>query len=258
MLCNVPPMIVNYTEEGWKIITQRAHGLLAMQIGMFWNEKERPRRWAETLVAIAEHDDAEVELDGERLLTKTGGPLNFDMKAFDLGHCERLYDLVLTKSRFIALLTAYHMNFLYRNDESKDPQCKAFFKKLDQEQHRWTKELEMSTAELKTVYPLLEWCDAFSLLICQDQLQPEKRSVEISQGPDKRSYLLHKMDEKTLTVTPWNFCKKEFEVHYEYRCLPQISFSSDKEFREAFRVAEVKEQCWTLKRTGPVRQPKKV
>jgi Protein of unknown function (DUF3891) len=251
-------MIVNYTEEGWNIITQRAHGLLAMQLGMFWNEKERPKRWAETLIAIAEHDDAEVELDGETLLTKTGGPLNFDMKPFDLEHCTRLYDLVLTKSRFIALLTAYHMNFLYRAEASRNPQCKAFFKMLDEAQAQWSKELEMSTADIKKVYSLLEWCDAFSLLICQDQLQPEKRSVEISQGPDERSYLLHKIDDKTLTVVPWNFCAKEFEVHYEYRCIPQMVFSSGHEFREAFRAAKVKEQCWTLKRTGPVRQPKKV
>jgi hypothetical protein len=75
-------MIVNYTPDGWEVITQRSHGLLAMQLGMEWKQAARPQRWAETLLAIAEHDDAEVELDGEHLLTPRGGPLNFDMKQF--------------------------------------------------------------------------------------------------------------------------------------------------------------------------------
>ena len=68
-------MIVNYTEQGWEIITQRAHGLLAVQIAMQWRIKDRPERWVETLIAIADHDDAQTELEDDDLLTPQGGPV---------------------------------------------------------------------------------------------------------------------------------------------------------------------------------------
>ncbi len=42
-------MIVIYKEEGWEVITQRAHGILAAQIGFQWRLKDRPERWMETL-----------------------------------------------------------------------------------------------------------------------------------------------------------------------------------------------------------------
>ncbi len=36
-------MIVNYTEIGWEIILQRAHGSLAAQIAAHWKKEERPK-----------------------------------------------------------------------------------------------------------------------------------------------------------------------------------------------------------------------
>src|SRR3954469_25116193 len=107
-------MIVNYTQSGWEVITQRAHGLVAAQVAMHWKMKERPERWLETLMAIAEHDDAEVELDGENLLTEAGGPLNFSMKGFDGQHCREMAMLTITKSRYIALPVSMHLEFLHR------------------------------------------------------------------------------------------------------------------------------------------------
>jgi hypothetical protein len=34
-------MIVNYTEAGWEIVTQRAYGLLAAQIAQQWKHGSR-------------------------------------------------------------------------------------------------------------------------------------------------------------------------------------------------------------------------
>jgi len=73
-------MIVNYSAEGWEIITQRAHGLLSAQIAMQWRKKDRPERWTETVLAIADHDDAQIELEANDLLTPLGGPVNYKMK----------------------------------------------------------------------------------------------------------------------------------------------------------------------------------
>ena len=44
-------MIVNYTDRGWEIISQRAHGLLAAQAAMAWRVKDRPERWTETVLS---------------------------------------------------------------------------------------------------------------------------------------------------------------------------------------------------------------
>lgn len=56
-------MIVTYTEGGWQVITQRTHGILAAQIASQWEKIGVHNREIETILAIAEHDDAEVELD---------------------------------------------------------------------------------------------------------------------------------------------------------------------------------------------------
>jgi hypothetical protein len=239
-------MIVNYNLQGWEVITQRSHGLLAMQLGMEWKQSERPQRWAETLLAIAEHDDAEVELDGEQLLTAQGGPLNFDMKQFELAHCNRLFNLSITKSRYIALLSSLHMDFLYRDFARRDPVAKKFLKQQHLMQAKWRKELSISTSEIKSTYSLLEWCDAFSLIICQDLIQSEQRSIEISRGPNSIKHQLFSLGKNILTVSPWPFQSKSFTVHHESRLIKQMKFNSSEEFRKYFNEAKVEEVSWKL------------
>ncbi|MEP6726100.1 MAG: DUF3891 family protein, partial [Bacteroidota bacterium] len=159
-------MIVNYAETGWEIVTQRAHGLLAAQLAMHWNKKRRPERWTETVLAIAEHDDAEVELDGENLLTPNGSPLNFDMKSFELNHCEQLSALAMTKSRYIQLLTSMHMDFLYRKDAHKINGAAHFLDQQSKVRAIARKELAIKKSTAENIYCLMEWFDACSLLLC--------------------------------------------------------------------------------------------
>lgn len=250
-------MIVNYTEQGWEIITQRAHGLLAAQFGMQWRFAERPSRWLETLLAIAEHDDAEVELDSEDLLTPQGGPVNFAMKTFNQEHCERLSRFSITKSRYIALLTSMHMEFLHREEEKVNDQAKEFLVQQRRLQEEWRKDLKLEKEAVKKTYSLLEWCDAFSLLICQKQLQPERRSIEISQGPDGERYQLYQVDSNKLTINPWPFETPAFSVSYETRLISQLQFKDSSAFREQFHKAKVTEVVWSLVKTEPPAEPKK-
>lgn len=239
-------MIVVYKEEGWQVITQRAHGLLAAQLAMQWRAKDRPERWTETVLAIAEHDDAEVELDGENLLTSTGGPLNFDMKVFEAEHCRRLAALSQTKSRYIALLASLHMEFLYRKDAGEMPEAEVFLKEQKALRSVWQKELGLTEEEIQRCYNLLEWADACSLLLCQSALQPERRKLEISTGPDGEMYHLAQVDDKTLTIEPWPFEAKTFSVNFERRLINQLQFSSSAAFRKAFLATPVQEIRWTF------------
>ena len=251
-------MIVNYKEEGWQVITQRSHGIVAAQVAAHWRAKDRPARWTETLLAIAEHDDAENELDRENLLTPTGGPLNFSMKNFELEHCQKLSSLTVAKSRYIALLTSMHMVFLYSKDEENDGEAKRFLEEQRKRQAQWRKELGIRAEEAKQAYSLLEWCDALSLLICKGEMPPEQRKLEISTGPDGKLYHLLQLEEDVLTVQPWPFEPNRFEVSFETRMLSQLQFSSSEELRTAFQKAPVKEARWTLRKEGnlPVKKKK--
>lgn len=239
-------MIVNYKEGGWEIITQRAHGLLAAQFGFRWKLEDRPERWIETLLAIAEHDDAEVELEGENLLTNQGGPLNFTMKNFELEHCERLSRFSITKSRYIALLTSMHMEFLYKKEEKTNEQVRKFLQGQRKLQVGWRSELQLEKETAEKIYSFLEWCDAFSLLICQNEIQPEHRSIEISRGPYGNKYQLYQVDTNKLTIDPWPFEPFSFKVSFESRLISQLQFKDSAEFREAFHKAKVDETVWEL------------
>ena len=250
-------MIVKYKEEGWEVITQRAHGIVAAQIGFNWKFKELPRHWVEVMMAIAEHDDAENELDGENLLTSAGGPLNYDMKKFDLDHCMNLASLTIVKSRTIALLTSMHMEFLYASAKQETNKAVEFLAKQKKLRTQWMKELGMTEKQTMELYDLLQWCDAFSLLICKEEMQEEQRKTEISAGPDKVIYYLTKIDEQTISVDPWPFASDEFSVLYERRQLSQISFSSSAEFRKMFLDSKVDQKSWTIKRIPSKRSTKK-
>jgi hypothetical protein len=47
-----------------------------------------------------------------------------------------------------------------------------------------------------------------------------------------------------LTVEPWPFQEKEFKLTLETRLIPQLTFSSDREFNSEFKKAVVIEKVW--------------
>lgn len=228
-------MIVNYTDAGWLIVTQRSHGLLAAQICAHWKKNRQPKRWVETLIATAEHDDAHQEMEQENLLEETGGPKNFKAIPFEEAYCEKLLKLALSKGRYIALLIARHIHFLY----GQDPLAEAYCRALKEREKKWTKETQTTSEEIGKSYQLLEFCDALSLLICQQAVQPENRKIEISRGPDGKSYQLNASNDQQLTVSPWPFEVNAFTVTYESRLLEQLTFSDPEEFKKHFFNAPI-------------------
>jgi hypothetical protein len=241
-------MIVNYTEQGWEVIMQRAHGLLAAQVAMQWRKKDRPKRWTETLIAIADHDDAQTELQADDLLTPQGGPVNFKMKKFEPEHCQRLHDFSISKSRYIALLTSMHMVFLHMAEADTDPLVKPFLAEQQRLQSVWMKQLGITQQEADSAYGLLEWCDAFSLLLAQHEVQPENRTIEVSRGPDNKQYKLMQNDNGSLTVKPWPFDEKSFSLTLESRVLTTLQFKSCDQFKKELAEAAIVEKVWRLEK----------
>ncbi|WP_316761612.1 DUF3891 family protein [Pedobacter aquatilis] len=228
-------MIVNYTKEGWEIITQRCHGLLAGQICAEWKISERPERWIETLISTTEHDDVFNEFNISPLLTSTGGPIDFAMTKFDQNACSRMIDMALTKSRFIALLFARHIAFTH----GEEPMAKKYLARLKKLEKQWLKDAQISVGDVDYAYSLLEFCDAFSLLICQHLIPPEKRNLEIGQGPHGRSYEFFQHQDGRLIVSPWPFEVSRFEIAYERITLASLTYKSEDDFRKAIRAAKI-------------------
>lgn len=227
-------MIVDYDGIGWRIITQRAHGLLAGKICARWNLKNHSIPWMETLIATAEHDDVYNEFNRDPIIDANGAPINFKATSFDLDASTMLMDMALTKSRFIALLVSRHIAFTH----GKDASAKNYIKFLQDKEKIWLKEAGETKTTLNKAYQLLEFCDAFSLLICQNQVPPENRILEISSGPDGEAYTLCEIEGK-LVVEPWPFNTDEFDADYEVRILKQLKFASDDEFRGLLKGADV-------------------
>ncbi len=243
-------MIVNYKINGWEVITQRTHGLLAMQLGSHWRKEERGDRWPELLIAIADHDDAHIELERDDLLTVQGGPLDFKMKSFKLEHGLRTMAFALSKSRYIALLCSMHLAFLAAQTEPEILSVAKFLAAQENMRSIWRHQLKINETDAKADYRLLEWCDAFSLLICQRENQPEERWVEISNGPNGNTYSMSQPAPGVLTVEPWPFDVVAFEVRFERRELQQLKFRSCEQFKKVFLKAPVKEKIWLIKKSS--------
>lgn len=241
-------MIVNYTAEGWEIVTQRAHGLMAAQIANHWQHSIRTERWTETLLAIAEHDDAQVELERENLLTPQGGPADFKMRKMEYLHCVKTLDFSLSKSTYIALLCFMHLDFLLRGESGSDADTARFIRQQKENRKLWRKQLGITANDAEKDYRLLEWCDALSLLIAQRDNQPEARAVEISRGPDGNLHRLIQTEDQQLTVYPWPFEENSFELYYECRLLKQLQFKSTVAFREYFLNSPALIKRWMMKR----------
>jgi hypothetical protein len=244
-------MIVNVKRNGWEIIHQRAHGLLAMQLASHWRPDQRAIRWIETLLAIAEHDDSQEDWQGTNHLNDNGTPMNFDMKKFSLTQARRVTAMSEQKSRWIALLISRHMSFLYEPMRGDNRELDAFLDEQKQRQQRFSRELKVKAAEVQYAYDLMQWCDQFSLILCLDDLPAGQRALEISKGPDGRRYEVVQRTDTTLKVEPWPFESDELTVEVEACVIHQLSFANDSQLLEAIKASPTQTKTWRLTKEDP-------
>ncbi|HEY9809063.1 MAG TPA: DUF3891 family protein [Halomicronema sp.] len=239
-------MIVNLIETGWEIIYHRAHALLAAQLAGQWKKEESPLRLYETVAAISHHDDLEKEWEGNHL-TSAGAPLDFTLeKDFQLPKMRDFTQNARYRGRWVALLISMHMSFL---NEVRRGELAEFDSFLDEQlvnQKKWRKELGISKEEADKAYAFFRWCDRLSLILCQHKLPDRERCLEITTWPDGTRYEVMQREDKTVTVTPWPFEKKQFTVNVEASNLNQIKFDSSKELTEALLVAPIQVLEWTF------------
>jgi hypothetical protein len=242
-------MIVRQHERGWEITSQRAHGILATQLGFHWQAAQRPIRFAETLIALAEHDDCQQDRKGRRQLTPAGAPIHFELLEYDLDQAREICALSLNKGRWNALLTSMHMDFLYEEKRAEDEQLAAFLDKQKKLRTKWLRALGVSKAEAQQAYEFLEWCDAFSLLLCLGKIQPEERRMDISCGPDGTMYQVwQRTKDGSLSVEPWPYDCEKFVVRVDYRVVEQLQFKDSNELADALDAAPIASKEWLLRK----------
>jgi hypothetical protein len=244
-------MIVASHQKGWKIINQRSHGLLAAMIAYQYDINLPNEIIVPTLIAIAEHDDGVEETMQDKNLTEVGAPRHFLVSGAsnktDLEQHYNVMEIATSKSQLNALLTSMHLDFIFSGKKAgEDKELDTFLIKLAKNRKETLKHLEVDQKYVQRLYRFLEWCDAFSLLICMDKIQPEGRKMEISESPDGEMNQTFYKDENVITVEPWVFKTNTFTVFYEYKVVEQLKFESIEDFDEMCKKTPVQRQNFTF------------
>ncbi|MBF9252880.1 DUF3891 family protein [Pontibacter sp. 172403-2] len=241
-------MIVNATPEGWEIIYQQAHGILAAQLAFYLQPALQCPHWPETIVAIANHDNRQKTWQGRDGLTPAGAPADFTLLPVTLAQAKALMHAVRFQSRWVALLTSMHMSYLYEGQQGQSKDIDAFVREQQELQHNLRQHLGISKEAAAKAYAVMQWCDRLSLILCRNELPAGERHLEISAGPDGEVYFVKQRPDESLHVEPWPFAQPQLEVQTEYRILEQLQFKDDAELAEALHQTAVKYKKWLFRK----------
>lgn len=247
-------MIVNQTMNGWEIFSHSSHGLLAGHIANELQSNLKSQNWVETLTAIIEHDDRQLDFDEKDYLSKIGMPLDFLQEnrtvADIINRSKRLLIQAECKSTWVALLINHHLQYIYKNDAKEKKSIQSFLKLLKNQEKEYCKMHDISAEELKRVYQIMLFADRCSLILCQDAVPNAGRYLEINRSIENKSYWIKELKSSSslLTVEPWIFQKDDFEVRAEYKLLRKTSFSSNQEFKKEFDDADVLMKTWSFQK----------
>ena len=235
-------MIVIHLNEGWKVISQYTHGLLAGKLAVRLKPELKPKYWIDTLTGIIEHDDQQLDFDEEDYLTEIGTPQDFAMgaqsKKESLEHAERVYANSIQKSQMIALMVGRHLENLY-SDLAKDLKgMREFLNNVKKRRKNQRSLYGISKSDEDAAYAVLLFCDRLSLILCRDQVPEVGREVEINSTIDDQTYYLKRVDDK-ISIRPWPFDEKSFEVEFEYQILAQSQFDGNSDLRKSMSQSDV-------------------
>ncbi len=241
-------MIVYPIPEGWEIIYQQAHGVLAAQLAYCLKPVLRCPYWTETLIAIANHDNRQKTWRGKDGLTKAGAPADFTLLPPTLEQAKALMHEVRFQSRWVTLLTSMHMCFIYEAKRGESRDFASFLEEQQAFQKQLHKSLGIKKSEAAKAYAILQWCDSLSLILCRNELPKEERSLEIATLADGEAYTVKQRKDETLQIAPWPFENESLVVQVEYRKLKQLQFNTDNELATALQQADVALKTWIFKK----------
>ncbi len=236
-------MIVNTTNKGWEIISQYAHGLLAGRIAAQIHPKYRPVQWVETLTAVIEHDDKQIDLGIQSCLSDSGVPLDFTLSKAEpqemvVQRAQGLMELALNKSRWIALLISCHLDFLY-NNENAGEELKGFLKEGLNFRKKAAKKFDLTEKKIQEYYQILKFSDRLSLILCKNEIPEKGRKLEINKSINDQTFYVSKNEENQITIDPWCFKDQSFDLSVETRYVKQTTFRSGDALKSTLDKTEV-------------------
>jgi hypothetical protein len=243
-------MIVNAVGEGWEVITQRAHALLAAQLIAPWHVEARPSRWMEILAALVQHDDEENYWEQTDHLSDLGTPLNFDRMGIERAMLKerRVIASAYDQDVWVGLLISRHNTYIYEDLYGTDKQLAAFLDEQADNRKRWLKQLGIKHKELETDYAFMNWGDRLSLILCQRQLPDKERRLEITIGPSGERYEVFQRKDGTVGLEPYPYDEDRLTFSVNKRILTQPQFKDTAEFRKVLEATPVQMCRWTIAR----------
>ena len=240
-------MIVKLQPDGWEVIYQRAHGLLAVKLASHWREYERGPYWVDLLAAITQHDNNQKEVRDGSQLTQLGAPADFMVvRSSALEQARRVVDDASYQGRYVALMTSMHTSYIYRSKGENDSAFAAFLDEQKIAQKRWMLGLGLKKVEAERDYAIMQWCDRCSLILCEGEIPADARRLEVTPLPDGENSFIWQREDQALTVEPWPFATNVVEVSVEVSRLSQLEFESSDALYAALKEAPTTVRSWTF------------
>ena len=241
-------MIVNFINDGWEVIYQRAHALLAVKLAHTWRKQDHSSYWVDLLAAIAQHDNDQPDL-GVDQLTPQGAPADFMIASGSpLKQARQVVEDAAYQGLYVALMTSLHTSYIYRDKTESDSDFATFLEEQAQAQERWRRALGLKKAEVERDYAVMQWCDRLSLVLCKNELPEDERRLEATRMPDGKGSFVWQRADRSVGVEPWPFEPVEVEFGVETRVLTQLSFKNPEVLREALNAAPTRVKSWSFRK----------
>ncbi len=239
-------MIVNPRQNGWEVIFQRSHAMLAAQLAYY--HPPQARNWFSTLAAVLQHDDEERHWEGTAHLTEAGTPLDFTLSVagLNLDQLNEKLRAVAQQDRWAGLLIARHMSALYEEFRGENKALGTFLDELRKQQATWYRTLDVTQADVEAAYAVFRWADQLSLILCKRQVPDGGRALDVQCDAGGTLHRVSEAEHQTLRLDPWVYHTEPFTVQVEARILTAVTFKDEKSLLAALETAEVETLSWTF------------
>lgn len=245
-------MIVRKTHQGLHIIFQASHGLLAGKIADQLMIKYRPLLWLETLVAVIEHDDQQLNFKENNYLSELGIPLDFTEDSGSviksIKRAKRVLEHAKSKSLWTALLVSFHLDFLFESLREKSVKANQFLDEQKAFRQETASYFGIDEDKALSHGAILRFCDRCSLILCKDEVPDGERKLEINTSIDGKTYFIYRRKNGNLSITPWCFEVDSFELSTEETVLEQTKYKSQKEFKDVLEAAPRRNMTWKFEK----------
>ena len=244
-------MIRRKDSEGWILVSQHDHAVLAGEIIALWGNGAfmRPRPFDEVVFAVAEHDSGWREWDSRpKINPENGYPANFmEMEPGDQYEIWKGSYLVPARGHpYASSLIALHFDRFNEKSLGKNPEnSKA--KLLEREIDEFVSgnlgvdpsgDTSSLPPDVKINLRFVQVGDIISLTLCHGWEEMEIKDVPVDYEGGAALVKMASADGFNFTMAPYPFTEPVIKCGVPALRLPRKSFTSDGDLRRALRDAE--------------------